>query len=607
MKRRWLIAIALVGLASPVLRAQDGADPFAELDDLSDESTAETPKSASSSTPSSDAAGGDSLDSELSNADLDQELADPDSSAESSDNKSKSSAKEQKTADTGSKTDTATNADKAAGDEAAGTADAGADALDDSLSGDAGDNLDDQLDQAISDADSNNGATSGGDEKKDAKADANKDKAPQTADDSMQEDELDSELADKLDEPDKAAPQKNDASQDGVKDLLTPSDTDVGASKSAPTNEPGDVPSDVTDLENDLDGTAPSKPTSLPPALRENVSAAGTPDLQSSFDPSDAFARVPIRPQMSDKTWQKWAGPNLEKDYHLRRGDTLWGISDRLFGNPFLWPKVWQLNAYITNANVVDPGMELQFVPGNPNSAPIIALTNGTKGSQSLEFVETTQKLGFIDQLELILKAQLRSSDPPFKYFLLDELPKAQAKLPAQEDEGRIFFISGDEFPMKDLSDGVYSVVRGTDLGRNRGPKPFKAYKLAWLGTVKVSGGRAKVTRSFREMEEGDMLVSEDFAVSPLSISEEDLGEKESKAARFVSIDDGFDMFNPAYTIVGIRFSSADTGPQPGALLTFVDNGKAIGTGLMIHRSGRYGTLWVAESTREISPSDKIR
>ncbi len=41
------------------------------------------------------------------------------------------------------------------------------------------------------------------------------------------------------------------------------------------------------------------------------------------------------------------------------KGDTLWDICEALYGNPWVWPKVWQLNPHITNPHWIYPGTEL--------------------------------------------------------------------------------------------------------------------------------------------------------------------------------------------------------------------------------------------------------
>lgn len=45
------------------------------------------------------------------------------------------------------------------------------------------------------------------------------------------------------------------------------------------------------------------------------------------------------------------------KDYTVIAGDTLWDISNKELGDPFLWPKIWKENPDIANPDRLKPGM----------------------------------------------------------------------------------------------------------------------------------------------------------------------------------------------------------------------------------------------------------
>ncbi|MBN2060495.1 MAG: LysM peptidoglycan-binding domain-containing protein [Deltaproteobacteria bacterium] len=40
----------------------------------------------------------------------------------------------------------------------------------------------------------------------------------------------------------------------------------------------------------------------------------------------------------------------------VEKGDTLWDICERYYGDPNLWPKLWQMNPFITNPHLINPG-----------------------------------------------------------------------------------------------------------------------------------------------------------------------------------------------------------------------------------------------------------
>ena len=52
-----------------------------------------------------------------------------------------------------------------------------------------------------------------------------------------------------------------------------------------------------------------------------------------------------------------------EEIYTIKEGDTLWDISAKFLKDPFLWPKLWQRNPYITNPHWIYPGQPVRIVP----------------------------------------------------------------------------------------------------------------------------------------------------------------------------------------------------------------------------------------------------
>lgn len=54
--------------------------------------------------------------------------------------------------------------------------------------------------------------------------------------------------------------------------------------------------------------------------------------------------------------------------YIVKEGDTLWGIASMFLQDPWLWPKVWDINLQIDNPHLIFPGDEiyLVWVDGEP-------------------------------------------------------------------------------------------------------------------------------------------------------------------------------------------------------------------------------------------------
>ncbi len=47
------------------------------------------------------------------------------------------------------------------------------------------------------------------------------------------------------------------------------------------------------------------------------------------------------------------AQPSTHK---VQRGDTLWSICEKYYGDPALWPKLWEMNPFVTNPHLLKPG-----------------------------------------------------------------------------------------------------------------------------------------------------------------------------------------------------------------------------------------------------------
>jgi hypothetical protein len=55
--------------------------------------------------------------------------------------------------------------------------------------------------------------------------------------------------------------------------------------------------------------------------------------------------------------------PAAPEQYIVKKGDTLWGISNDILKDPFLWPKVWRENPGVENPDLIYPG-KLIHLPG---------------------------------------------------------------------------------------------------------------------------------------------------------------------------------------------------------------------------------------------------
>lgn len=57
--------------------------------------------------------------------------------------------------------------------------------------------------------------------------------------------------------------------------------------------------------------------------------------------------------------------------YTVKKGDTLWDICNKFYGNSNLWPKLWEMNSFITNPHLLKPGDVITLFQKPEKSAPV--------------------------------------------------------------------------------------------------------------------------------------------------------------------------------------------------------------------------------------------
>ena len=100
--------------------------------------------------------------------------------------------------------------------------------------------------------------------------------------------------------------------------------------------------------------------------------------------------------------------------YTVKKGDTLWDISSKFLKDPFLWPKLWQRNPYITNPHWIYPGNPVQLSPLEEPKKVVegprepLVKKEGVAEERKLEpaevkppFFETARAAGFFSDVDL--------------------------------------------------------------------------------------------------------------------------------------------------------------------------------------------------------------
>lgn len=93
--------------------------------------------------------------------------------------------------------------------------------------------------------------------------------------------------------------------------------------------------------------------------------------------PLAAADRPPQDLHLVDGHWTAWDPPQPpagSQVHVIERGETLWDLAARFYGDPYLWPQVWEKNQYILDAHWIYPGDPLVL---GLEVAPVETLAEG--------------------------------------------------------------------------------------------------------------------------------------------------------------------------------------------------------------------------------------
>lgn len=129
---------------------------------------------------------------------------------------------------------------------------------------------------------------------------------------------------------------------------------------------PGAHPQEQKELQ-----TPQQQNTAEMPAQQQPGEAV-TSESKTATEPANQEPAQSVAPDQNRKTAEpaeSAAAPAKEEasQYSIKKGDTLWDISNTFLKDPFLWPFIWKANPSISNPDLIYPGNKLAI----PSLAPI--------------------------------------------------------------------------------------------------------------------------------------------------------------------------------------------------------------------------------------------
>ncbi len=202
--------------------------------------------------------------------------------------------------------------------------------------------------------------------------------------------------------------------------------------------------------------------------------------------------------------WAKGPGKVVKGTYYVvKKGDTLWAISQSFYGNPLYWPIIWESNAEeVTNPHWIYPGEKI-YVPHPSEVAALVRKAPKPKRKEAVEKKPVLSK-------EMVLFAAYispkRLSSP---YTLGTSVYDADKTIFNQLEEVSLFWKSGAALPKVGER---FMVVRNGDRVKVPGTKKVLGWEIQNLGIVKVEKvaqdrAQGMVETVAFSVRKGDLLV----------------------------------------------------------------------------------------------------
>ena len=198
--------------------------------------------------------------------------------------------------------------------------------------------------------------------------------------------------------------------------------------------------------------------------------------------------------------------------YVVKKGDTLWDISNMFLDDPWLWPELWHINPQIENPHLIYPGdvLKLVWIDGQPR----LVVQRGQRGD-----VRLTPQIRSIPLDEAIPAIPLDVISPFLtrsRVVLPGVLEAAPYVLAAKG--GRIVAGAGDEIYARgpiDEADDTYGIYRRGDAFVDPESEELLGVQALDIGTAKLLDFEDEIAtlalnRTTEEVRRGDRLLPEE-------------------------------------------------------------------------------------------------
>ena len=218
---------------------------------------------------------------------------------------------------------------------------------------------------------------------------------------------------------------------------------------------------------------------------------------------------------ISGQTYESPIRSDFPERYTVKKGDTLWDISNVFLESPWLWPEIWHANPQIHNPHLIFPGdvVSMVYIDGRPR---ITVIRRGGEG-RTVKLSPKIKKLPAENAIPSIPLTAIEGYLKGSRIFNnLNELERAPYVFASPDTrvasvEGDLVYARGNFMGQE----GRYEAFReghslaDPDSGENLG---YVGYQIAELDVTRVNGDVAtlRINRSQFEVKPGDRLLREE-------------------------------------------------------------------------------------------------
>ncbi|MGY3903609.1 LysM peptidoglycan-binding domain-containing protein [Aeromonas lusitana] len=201
-------------------------------------------------------------------------------------------------------------------------------------------------------------------------------------------------------------------------------------------------------------------------------------------------------------------------NYVVQKGDTLWDISGQFLAEPWLWPRLWNINPQIANPHWIYPGdvLQLSWVNGEPR------LGKASQGGKQV--IHLSPKNRYENKANPVPTLPLSEIGPFLQtdHILADSQQAKGMPYVLGNNERHVGMLEGDTLYVQDVHGSLtpgqdYGVYHPGVIYKDKKTGELLGQEAVFVGTVRaeerLANNRTRVTLTHnrREVYQGDKVI----------------------------------------------------------------------------------------------------